>query len=220
MLIDPNILRALRPACALVLGLSALFIAGCASTRIQAQWTDPVYANHYLRAEKVLLVCGADDFAIKRMCQDDLSAELTAAGAIPVTARDSDNLIAHSDPVDDKTLAVAREKGVKAILVATMGPYETVENPGPTIGLGFGAFGGSGGWHRGGGVGVGLGIGVPVGKARFDTAYGATLSLTDVETGHVVWTSKVTARASEDVGTQIAKLAKAGVEAAKSAEVL
>ena len=60
-------------------------------------------------------------------------------------------------------------------------------------------------------------VSVPVGGAGVSTGYAANMVLTDVATGRVMWTSKVTAPASLDVNAQIGQLAKAGVEAAQKA---
>ena len=50
--------------------------------------------------------------------------------------------------------------------------------------------------------------------------YGANLVLTDIESGRIMWTSKVTTAASRDVNAQIDKLAQSGVEAAQKAGML
>jgi hypothetical protein len=90
----------------------------------------------------------------------------------------------------------------------------SVVGGGSSVGFSIGGFGGSGG---GGGVGVGVGVGVPVGGPQVDTAYGANMTLTDVATVRLMWTSKVTAPAAQDLGAQIGELARVGVEAAQKA---
>src|SRR5690242_15941287 len=45
---------------AAALVLFALFNGGCASKPVQAQWTDPQFANHSLRGAKVLVVCDSN----------------------------------------------------------------------------------------------------------------------------------------------------------------
>jgi hypothetical protein len=194
-----------------------LLCAGCASNNIQAQWTDPEFAGHSLRGEKVLVICDAADAAIKRVCQEQMTARLVASGAVPVSPTESDGLAAGASPINDKALAAARGEGAKAIWSAAIAPDATVVNPGPTVGFGMGSFGGGPG---GGGVGAGVGMAVPVGNARVSTAYAANLVLTDVATGRMMWTSKVTTAASQDVAGQIEKLAQTGVEAAQKAGML
>lgn len=40
---------------------AALFAAGCAATRVDAEWTDPAFAGKSLRGAKVPEVCDAND---------------------------------------------------------------------------------------------------------------------------------------------------------------
>jgi hypothetical protein len=196
---------------------AAVLIGGCASTRIQAQWTDPEFADHPLRGAKVFIVCNAKETAIKRNCEDQLVTQVAASGATPVTGPGSDNPPGGTAPVTPEMLAAARSAGAKAILSSTIAPEATIVNPGPTVGLGVGGFGGSGGWHSGGSVGGSVGVAVPVGAGQVSTSYAANLVLTDVASGRMMWTSKVTAPASQDVGAQIGELAKTGVAAAQKA---
>jgi hypothetical protein len=203
-------------AAAALLALVALLAAGCASTRIQAQWTDPGFADHALREAKVLVVCEASETAIKRICQDQMAMQVRTSGASPVSAPGSESFKAGSGTPDGALLDAARSLEAKAILVATLAPDATVVNPGPSIGIGVGGFGGSGG---GGGRGGGVGISMPVGGASTVVGYGANIVLTDVATGRLMWTSKVTTDASRNVSAQIGELAKVGLQAAQQAGV-
>jgi hypothetical protein len=203
-----------------VLVLCGLLSGGCASTRLQAQWTDPQFAGQSLRGATVLVVCDASDVVIERLCQDQLAAQVAAAAATPVTAPDANHLTAGGGPLPENVFAAARRAGAKAILVSTIVPDVTVVHPSPTIGFGLGGFRGAGGWHRSSGIGAGVGVSVPVGADRAQTAYAATMTLTDVDTGRLMWTSKVTTPASQDISTQVSKLAKAGVEAVQQAGLL
>lgn len=204
-------------ATAALCALGGLLVGGCASTNIQAQWTDPQFADHSLRGAKVLVVCNANEIAIKRICEDQLSGQVAASGATPVTGSGSNNPTTGAAPITPELLAAARSAAAKAILTSTIAPDATIINPGPTVGFGIGGFGGSGGWHSGGGVGTSVGVSMPVGGGGVTTAYAANMVLTDVASGRMMWTSKVTAPASKDVGAQIGKLAKTGVEAAQKA---
>jgi hypothetical protein len=198
-------------AAVLLLGVGGCLIAGCASTRVSAEWKDPQFAGRSLRGERVLVVCDADSTAVRRICQDRLAAQVTASGATPVTG---DDLTAGPPPTNDKTLAAARRAGAKAILAATVGQDATVVSPGPSVSFGIGGFGGSGGRTVTGG---GVGIGMPIGGGQVEPAYAADMALTDVETVRLMWTSKVTAPPSRDIEAQVAELAKVGVEAARGA---
>jgi hypothetical protein len=213
----PHVVEACHVAAIALLALGGVLVSGCATTKVQAQWSDPQFAERSLRGERVLIVCSAEEAAIKRICQEELRTQVAASDATPVTDPAVDNLAAGQGPASEETLAAARSAGAKAVLAATVAPDAMIVNPGPTIGIGIGGFGGSGGWGSGTAVGGGVGVSMPVGGAGVNRAYGANLVLTDVATGRMMWTSKVTTRASQDVNAQIGALAKTGVAAAHSA---
>jgi len=194
----------------------ALLIAGCATTQVAVQWTDPEFAGRSLRGQTVLVICDAPDVAIRRVCQDQIAIQVRASGATPVISTDA-TLTAGPPPTNDATLAAARATGAKAILGSTIGPDVTVVNPGPSIGIGVGGFGGSGGYRGGTVSGGSVGIGFPIGGGQATTGYAANMVLTDVATVRLMWTSKVTTPASQNVGAQMGELARVGVEAARTA---
>ena len=199
-------------AAALLIGAGVGMLAGCATTQVNVQWSDPEFAGRSLRGEKVLVVCDAPDPAMRGVCQDEVAAQVRASGATPVVSPDA-GLTVGPPPANDRTLAAARAAGAKAILGSTIGPDVTVVNQGASVGFGLGGFGGSGGSVTGGGVGIGF----PIGGGQATTGYTANLVLTDVATVRVMWTSKVTTPGSQNVGAQIGDLARVGVEAAKAA---
>ena len=199
-------------AAGLLIGAGVGMMAGCATTEVNVQWSDPEFAGRSLRGEKVLVVCDAPDIAIRNICQDQVAAEVRASGATPVISADA-GLTVGPPPANDKSLAAARAAGAKAILGSTIGADVTVVNPGSSVGFGLGGFGGSGRTVTGGSVGIGF----PMGGGQATTGYTANMVLTDVATVRVMWTSKVTAPGSQDVGAQIGDLAKVGVEAARKA---
>jgi hypothetical protein len=189
--------------------LDAALLAGCASTRIQAQWTDPAFAKQsFLRGSKVLVVCDAKETAVRQVCQEQVSQQLTAAGAIPVIGPQAGG--AESAPAAEPVLAAARDAGAKAVLRTGIAPDATVVSPGPSFGIGIGGFGG-------GNVSGGVGVSVPVGGERVSTAYAADMTLTDVTSGRVIWSSTVTTPASRDVNAQVALLTRAGLDGAQKA---
>lgn len=208
-----NILETRMLAVAALFASSGLFITGCASTRVEAQWTDPQFAARSLRGAKVLVICEAQETVIRRICEDKVATQVAASGATPVAGPEFADLTVGPPPTNDRTLAAARSAGAVAILGSTITPDIAVVSPGPTFGFGFGSYGGSGGW----GSASGVGISVPVGGGQVDTAYAANMVLTDVATARVMWTSKVTTPASQDIHGQIDELAKAGVGAAQKA---
>jgi hypothetical protein len=211
--------RAWATAVAL-LTLCGLLVGGCASTAIQAQWADPLFAGRSLRGATVLVVCSANAPAIQHICQDQIAARMLMSGIRPVMVTEADLITAQGEQITDKIFAAARRAGANAIWAATIAPDVTVVSPGPTIGFGIGGFGTSGGWHRSSGVGGGIGVGFPVGADQVNTAYAADMTLTDVETGRLMWTSKITTPASQDITEQVTELTQAGVKSAQQAGVL
>ena len=212
--------HALTSAAMTLLVLSGCLAGGCASTRVQAQWSDPSFAGQSLRGAIVLVVCDAGDAVLSHLCKDRLAMQVAASGATPIVAPDVALLTAEGGRLPDIVFEGARQAGAKAIVAATIAPDATVVSPGPTIGLGFGGFSSTGGWYRSSGFGTGVGVAVPVGTERVATAYGANITLTDVATGRLMWASKVTTPASSDIADQIHKLAQAGREAAQQAGFL
>jgi hypothetical protein len=200
-------------AAALLMGSGAGMMAGCATTQVTVQWSDPEFAGRSLRGEKVLVVCDAPDVAIRGVCQDQVAAQVRASGATPVISPDA-GLTVGPPPANDKTLAAARAAGAKAILGSTIGPDVTVVSPGSSIGIGVGGFGGSGG---GSVMGGSVGVGFPVGGGQATTGYAANMVLTDVATVRLMWTGKITTPATQNIGAQIGELARVGVEAARAA---
>ena len=203
-------------AAALLIGSGVGMMAGCATTQVNVQWSDPEFAGRSLRGEKVLVVCDAPDVAIRGVCQDQVAAQVRASGATPVISPDA-GLTVGPPPTNDKTLGAARAAGAKAILGSTIGPDVTVVNPGASIGIGVGGYSSSGGHGGSTGTGGSVGIGFPFGGGQATTGYAANMVLTDVATVRLMWTSKVTTPASQNVGAQIGELARVGVEAARAA---
>jgi hypothetical protein len=193
--------------------LGPALLAGCATTQVNVQWTEPEFKGRSLRGEKVLVVCDAPDIATQRVCQEQLAAQLRSAGAVPVISANA-GLTAGPPPTNDATLVAARGAGAKAIFGATVGVDVTVVSPGPSVGIGIGGFGGSGGGTV---VGSSVGIGFPIGGGQATSGYAASMVLTDTATVKLMWSSKVTTPASSNVTAQMGELARVGVEAARTA---
>lgn len=196
---------------AMLLG-AAIAFAGCASTRIDTQWSDPAFAGRSLQGQRVLVACDAADIAIRRACQQQLEAEVTAQGASVVTGPE----MAHPSPgrqaAATHLLPAARQSRATAVLAATVVPDSFSVDPGPTIGVGVGGFGGGRvGW------GGGVGVSVPIGEAQRQTGYAASATLTDTESGRLMWSARASAPASRDAESQTSELARAVVKAARDA---
>ncbi|GAA5180286.1 hypothetical protein GCM10025771_24430 [Niveibacterium umoris] len=198
---------------ATVLAGLASALAGCASTQISSQWSDPALAGAPLRGNTVMVVCQAAELSTQRICQDQLAAQLRAMGATPVAGQPAaDN--GDRNAAAKAQLPAARAAGAKALWFATVAPDAAYVSPGPQISFGIGGFSmGGGGSHSGGGVGVSM----PVGGGRVDTAYGAENTVFDAADGRVLWSAKAVAPPSDRVDAQLADLAKVAAEAARKA---
>jgi hypothetical protein len=212
--------RVWAPAAMAWLGLCGLLVGGCASTAIQAQWADPHFGGWSQRGATVLVVCNASAVAIQRICQDQIAARMLMSGLRPVMAPEADRIPAEGEHIPEQLFAAARRAGANAIWAAIIAPDITVVSPAPTIGFGIGGFGTSGGWQRSRGVGGGVGVGFPVGSEQVYTAYAADMTLTDVETGRLMWTSRITTPASQDITEQVTALVEVGVKSAQQAGYL
>ena len=54
-----------RLVSALLIASGAGLVAGCATTEVNVQWSDPQFKGRSLRGEKVLVVCEAPDVAMR-----------------------------------------------------------------------------------------------------------------------------------------------------------
>jgi hypothetical protein len=167
---------------------AALALAGCASTTLNAQWSDPQFAGKSLRGAKVLVACQAADATLRRVCADRTAAKLAQ-------------------------LHDARTAGAVAVLRTSVAPAAALATPGPSIGIGIGGFGGG---YRGGG-GVGFGVSAPVGGGSVETGYGASASISDVASGQLIWSASASAPPSSDLNQQMASLAATLLDAAGQA---
>jgi hypothetical protein len=200
--------RHLASLAALAAGLA---IAGCASTQLDAQWSDPQLATTSLRGAKVLVACEAAEAVVKRICQDRLADEVIAHGGNPVIAGQTTlDPAALRSPSDDAYLPAARAAGARAVLATTVAPTSASVSPGFTVGLGgFGV--GSGGFAGG------IGVSAPIGGGQVSAGYSASARITNAETGRLLWTAKASSPPSGDVNGQLAELARAVMSAAGKA---
>lgn len=195
--------------------LSMLWLlAGCAGSRINAQWSDPQFAGQPPRGAKVLVACQAADPTLRRICADRMAAKLSALGAVPVLAPDNGDVGEATAPTEVALLQTARSAGAVALLRTQISPEVVAVAPGPSIGIGIGGFGGS---YRSGG-GVGFGVSAPLGGAGpAETGYATTASLTDVASGRMMWSARASAPPSSDVAQQLSTLATLLLDAARQA---
>jgi len=191
---------------------AAALLAGCASTRLDAQWSDPQLAGNPLRGARVLVVCEAYDLAIKRICQDQMAAEVVARGGTAVPGPEEGSGAPVRPLNNDQYLGAARQANAKAVLTHSITTADVSSGSGVSIGIG--AFGIGGGNVRGG-----AGVSVPVGGQQTNTGYAMNSRVTDVGSGKVLWTAKASASPSSDVSGQLAELTRTVFGAADKAQL-
>jgi len=207
---------ATHPSRFLAAAAVATLFAGCASTRLDAQWTDPQLTPGTLRGARVMVACEAHDMVIKRICQDQMAAEVSARGGTPVTAPDTTNQAPGRPLGDEQYLPAARSAGAKAVLTHYVTQSDVAVSPPSTVSFGIGGFGFGGG---GGSVGTGVGVTAPVGGGRTSVGYAVTSNLRDTASGRVLLTAKASAPPSADVNTQLSELTKVVFGAADGAKL-
>lgn len=205
-------MAAYRPLHALLCVALAAGLAGCASTRLDAQWSDPQLAPNPLRGARVMVVCEAYDLAIKRICQDQMAAEVVARGGTAVAGPDAGEGAPVRPLNNEQYLGAARDAGAKAVLTHSITTADVSSGSGVSIGLG--AFGIGGGSVRGG-----AGVSVPVGGYQTNTGYAMNSRVTEVASGKLLWTAKASAQPSSDVSAQLSELHKTVFGAADKAQL-
>jgi hypothetical protein len=178
-------------------------LAGCATSQIDAQWTNPAYAGRSLRGAPVLVACEAREPTLQRICEDEVAGQISALGGTPTRSTQiAGGPVSGTDPY----LSAARGIGARAVVRTTINTGAVVAAPaGPTIGIGVGGGGGGrgGGWSGGFG-----GISFPVGGAQVSHAYTSETAVIDPANGAIMWSARASSSAQQDIGGQIAELAK------------
>ncbi|HET9025017.1 MAG TPA: hypothetical protein VFN64_10620 [Burkholderiaceae bacterium] len=184
-----------------------LALAGCATTQLDAQWTNPDYAGRSLRGAPVLVACEAQEPTLQRICEDQVAGQITALGGVPTRSTQ----VAGTGPAagTDPYLAAARRIGARAIVRTTLNTGAVVASQGgPTVGIGIGG----GGGYRGGVGGFG-GISFPVGGTRVSNAYTSETAVIDPANGAIMWSARASSSTAQDATGQIAELAQTAVGA-------
>jgi hypothetical protein len=206
-----------RPVLVSTFALSALAaaLAGCASTRLDAEWSDPQRGANPLRGARVMVVCEAYDLAVKRICQDQMAAEVVARGGTAVPGPDEGSGAPVRPLNNDQYLGAARQANAKAVLTHSV-TAQDVAVSGSSMSIGIGGFGWGGG---GSSVGGGVGVTAPIGGQQTNTGYAMNSRVTDVGSGKLLWTAKASSPASADVSGQLAELTKVVFGAADKAQL-
>ena len=193
------------------LALVACTVAACASTKMDAKWSNPEFAGKSLRGQSVLVVCQARDFTTQAVCEDKAASQLEARGIKTVKFAVASP---GAPPVQEAVEAAAKRAGALAVYRTAISTYAPAVSSGPTIGIGIGGFGGgggSGGGYRGGGVGGGVSF--PVGGGEVSEAFASDTSIIDVATGKLMWSGRATGPTGSDTTSQLADLTRVTFEA-------
>ena len=203
----------------LFVSAAAAFLSACATTRMDAQWTNPEYQGRNVRGASVLVACEAPDLTVQRICEDQLAAAVSARGA---KATLNSQLTPAGSPAagNDPYLAAAKRVGARAIVRMTLNASQPVAvDSGSSVGIGVG--GGSGGGYRGGSFGgVGIGIGFPIGGSRVSQAFGAETALIDPANGATMWSGRASSSTSQGVTEQVTELAQTTINALQGTGLL
>ncbi len=187
-----------RGRCAAV-GVAVWLLAGCASTRLDAEWSDPERGGAGLRGARVLVVCEAREAVIREMCQERASAELVSRGATPLVGESSDASVPGARG-DERHVEAARAAGARAVLVQQFLPYGSHLSPGLSVGIG--------GFSIGSRVGGGVGVSAPIGGGQITTGYSISARLAEVSSGRLLWSAKASSPPSQDVPGQLTQLTR------------
>jgi hypothetical protein len=185
-----------------VLAAAGLMLAGCASTVVDASWRDAQLAPGTLRGAKVLVMCETQEQVLKRICQDQVGADLQARGVSVVFPPDALQVPIAQAEIDPQVLKAARDAGTKAVFLVTVSAASRAVSQGMAISIGGFGFGGGGG-------GAGVGVTAPIGGGQVSTGYSASGRVTDAGTGRLLWTARATTPPSTDVNAQMVELSKA-----------
>lgn len=193
-----------------VLGpISVLLLTGCATTKMEAQWSNPEFSGAKLRDQPVMVACQARDFTVQAVCEDQVAAQLSARGVKPVKFAVSNTGAA---PTNEAIDAAAKRANARAVYRTTLSTSIPTVSPGPTIGIGVG-----GGGYRGGAAG---GISMPIGGASVSEAYAADTAIVDVATGKLMWSGRATSPTGGDVTSQLSELTRVMFESLSGSGLL
>ena len=191
-------------------GVTALaLLGGCASTALDAQWADAQLAPQLLRGARVMVVCEAQDVAIRRLCQDQVGAGLAQRGALPMALPENINVPLAQAVIDPQVLRAARDAGAKAVFSVVVGVSAQTVSPGVSISLGGFGFGSN--------VGGGVGVSAPIGGGKVNSGYSANGRVTEAAGGRLLWTARATSPPSSNLTAQVSQLSATVLAAAEKA---
>jgi len=177
--------------------LGACLLAACATTKMEAQWSNPEFHDVKLRDQTVMVACQARDFTVQAVCEDQVASQLDSRGLKPVKFAVSNSGV---PPTNEAIEAAAKRAHARVVYRTTLSTSIPTVSPGPTIGIGVG-----GGGYRGGAAG---GISVPIGGSTVSEAYAADAAIIDVATGKLMWSGRATSPTGGDVTSQLSDLTR------------
>lgn len=197
----------------LAVGIASL-LAACATTKMDAQWSNPDFRGTKLAGKTVMVACQARDFTVQAVCEDQIARQLAAKGVKPVQFVAANPGV---QPVNDVVDAAAKRAGATAVFRTTLSTSVPTVSPGPTIGIGVGggSFGGGGGY--GGGFG---GISLPIGGGTVQEALAADTAIVDVASGKLMWSGRATGPSGNDTTAQLSDLTRVLFESLQSTGAL
>lgn len=200
--------RPARLAAGALGAVAAVLLGGCASTQLEAQWSDPQRPPNVLRGARIMVACEAPDLVLKRICQDQLSSEVVARGGAPVAAPEGGAAPSGAEP----NLAAARSAGARAVWTHSVSVASS--GGGSALSIGLGAFGIGGGSVRGG-----VGVSAPIGGSTANYGFALNSRVTETSSGRLLWTARATSPASNDVTAQLTELTRSVFGAADKAQL-
>lgn len=186
-----------------VSGLAGVVIAAalvaCATTRLEAQWSNPHFAATRITG-KVLLVGVTRDDTVRRLYEDEMAAQLTARGVAAVRSYEVLAAALGSASSDLLTQA-ARRACPGAILSSAVVGREHVQRvitePMPTWAWGYA------GWY-----GHYWSLAMTRTEVQTYERFVVGTSLTDVASGKIVWTARTATDSTDAVEREIKAFAR------------
>jgi hypothetical protein len=196
-----------------LLGIAVAFVlAGCAATKIVAEWNNPDYVSP--RFKKILVIGVSKQPSIRRTFEEEFVNKLKASG---VDAAPSYLYISEDGQVDEARLNEAVKKAnADAVIITRLVRVEkkTEVSPGfyqpaPAVGYGF---------YRGYST-AWLGYYEPPRIYQYDV-YISETSLYDVTKNQLVWTGTAETTDPGDIGNEIKRYVDIVVDALKNKKIL
>jgi hypothetical protein len=191
--------------------LCAMFVSGCATTRLDTQWSNPEFAGRKITG-KTLVVGVSRDETLRRLYEDELAAQLNARGVTTVRSyevlpgplvMDGNNAILNAARQADAAMVLS------SAVVAREHVERVISEPTATFGSRFS------GWYV---------YYWPYAYTRTEVRafdrYTVGTSLTDVATGKIAWSARTQTENVDHAAREVKALARVIIDALKKSDVL